>query len=118
MSEGMQLATVCHTKMDGEHAALRVWVSFAVKSVLGRSLRDIFRVEVMGELAAKFQKMEDRCSWLQWPITRVCDLLLGPPPDRARLVDHLDEAVKQLRVELAAWQEADAELEALRTSAE
>jgi hypothetical protein len=118
MSEGMQLATVCHTKMDGEHAALRVAVSFAVKSVLGRSLRDIFRVEVMGELAAKFQKMEDRRSWLQWPITRVCDLLLGPPPDRARLVDHLDEAVKQLRVELAAWREADAELEALRTSAE
>jgi hypothetical protein len=49
---------------------------------------------------------------------RICDLLLGPPPGQAQLVDHLDEAVGQLRVKLAAWWEADAELEALRTSTE
>jgi hypothetical protein len=36
------------------------------------------------------------------------------PPGRVRLVDHLDEAIGQLRVELAARWEADAELEALR----
>jgi hypothetical protein len=33
------------------------------------------------------------------------------------LADHLDEAVGQLRVELDEWREADAELEALQTSA-
>jgi hypothetical protein len=33
------------------------------------------------------------------------------------MADHLDEGTEQLRMELAAWQEADAELEALRTSA-
>jgi hypothetical protein len=44
---------------------------------------------------------------------RICDLLLGPPPSRARLVDHLYEATGQRRVELAAWREVDAELEAL-----
>jgi hypothetical protein len=48
---------------------------------------------------------------------RIYDLLLGPPAGRARLADHLDEAVGQLRVELVARWEADAELEALWTSA-
>jgi hypothetical protein len=65
----------------------------------------------------KFQKMEDRCSRLERPTMRIYDLLLGPPAGRARLADHLDEVVRQLRVELVAWWEADAELEALRTSA-
>jgi hypothetical protein len=48
---------------------------------------------------------------------RICDLLLGPPPDRARLADRMDEAVGQLRVELAAWREIDVELYVLRTLA-
>jgi hypothetical protein len=39
------------------------------------------------------------------------------PLGRVRLVDHLDEDIRQLRVELAARWEADAELEALRPSA-
>jgi hypothetical protein len=65
----------------------------------------------------KFQKMEDRCSRLERPTMRIYDLLLGPPAGRARLADHLDEVVGQLRVELVAWWEVDAELEALRTSA-
>jgi hypothetical protein len=47
---------------------------------------------------------------------RICDLLLGPPSDRARLVNHMDEATEQLRLELATWWEADAWLEARRTS--
>jgi hypothetical protein len=46
---------------------------------------------------------------------RSYDLLLGPLTGRARLVDHLDEATGQLRVELAARQEVDVELEALQT---
>jgi hypothetical protein len=61
--------------------------------------------------------MEDRRSWLERPTMRIYDLLLGPPAGRARLADHLDEAVGQLRVELVARWEADAELEALWTSA-
>jgi hypothetical protein len=40
--------------MEGELATLRPVVSFAVKSVLGRSPSDTFRVEVVGELAVKF----------------------------------------------------------------
>jgi hypothetical protein len=48
---------------------------------------------------------------------RICDQLLGLPSGRASLTDRLDEAAGQLRVELAAQQEADAELEALRTAA-
>jgi hypothetical protein len=47
---------------------------------------------------------------------RICDLLLGPPSGRARLVNHMDEATEQLRLELATWWEADAWLEARRTS--
>jgi hypothetical protein len=53
--------------------------------------------------------------WLEWHSVRICDLLLGPPPDRAQLADHLDEAVGQLSVELAARWEVDTDLEALRT---
>jgi hypothetical protein len=44
-------------------------------------------------------------------------LLLGPPPSQASLTNHLDEAIGQLGVELAAWWEVDTELEVLWTSA-
>jgi hypothetical protein len=53
--------------------------------------------------------------WLERPAVRICDLLLGPPPDRARLADHLDEATGQLRVKLATRLEVDTKLEALQT---
>jgi hypothetical protein len=46
-------------------------VSSAVESVLGHLPSDTFL-----ELAAEFQKMEDRHSWLTM---RIYDLLLGPP---------------------------------------
>jgi hypothetical protein len=49
-----------------------------------------FRVEVVSELAAEFQKMEDRCSWLE------------QPPSQVRPADRLDKATGQLRGELAA----------------
>jgi hypothetical protein len=96
---------------------LHATVSSAAESMLGHSPSDTFCVEVLGELAAEFQKMEDRCSRLEWPVMRICDLLLRPPIGRARLVDRLDEATGQLRVELDTRWEAAAELEALRTSA-
>jgi hypothetical protein len=56
-------------------------------------------------------------SILEWPATRIRDHLFGPPPDQAWLADRLDEAVEQLREELAAWWEVEAELVALWSSA-
>jgi hypothetical protein len=47
-------------------------VSSAAKSVLGRSPSDIFRVAVVGELAAEFQKMEERRTRLERPAVRIC----------------------------------------------
>jgi hypothetical protein len=46
-----------------------------------------------------------------------CDLLLGPPLGQARMADRLDEAVGQLRAELAVRWEVDAKLETLWTLA-
>jgi uncharacterized protein CbrC (UPF0167 family) len=69
---------------------------------LGHSPNDTFRVEVVGELIAEFQKLEERCSQFEWPATRICDLLLGTPPGRAQLAERLDEATGQRGVELAA----------------
>jgi hypothetical protein len=43
----------------------------------------------------------------------ICNLLLGPLPNRARLVDRPNKATGQLRADLVAQQEVDAELEAL-----
>jgi hypothetical protein len=117
LPEGMRFATLRNTEMAGELVVLHATVSSAAESMLGHSPSDTFCVEVLGELAAEFQKMEDRCSRLEWPVMRICDLLLGPPIGWARLVDRLDEATRQLRVELATRWEANAELEALRTSA-
>jgi hypothetical protein len=72
--------------------------------------------KVVGELAAEFQKMEDWHSRLERQAARTCDLLLGPPPARAQLTNCLDEVTMHLRVELAAWWEADVEMEKLQTS--
>jgi hypothetical protein len=69
----------------------------------------------VGELVAEFQYLEER--WLEQPGMRICNLLLGPPPSRARLADRLDNAIGQRGVELAARREADVELEAQLTSA-
>jgi hypothetical protein len=56
----MRLAALYHTEMAGELAALRAVVSSTVELMLGRSPGDTFHVEVMGELATEFQKMEDQ----------------------------------------------------------
>jgi hypothetical protein len=108
----MRLAALHHTEMAGKLVMPQAMVSTIVESVFGRSPCDTFYMEVVSEVAAEFQKMENRSSRLERPTARICDLLLGPPPDWAQLVDHLDEVMGQLRVELAAWWEADAELEA------
>jgi hypothetical protein len=41
---------------------------------------------------------------------KICDLILGPPTGRVRLVDHLEEAVERPQVEQV---EADTELEGM-----
>jgi hypothetical protein len=64
LSEGTRLAALLHSKMAKELAMLRAMVSSTMESVHGRSPNDAFRVEVVGELAAEFQKIEDRRSRL------------------------------------------------------
>jgi hypothetical protein len=92
-------------------------VSSVVESTLGRSPKEIFHVEVVGELIAEFQRLEEQRSWLERPAARIWDLLLGPPPGWVWLADHLDEVAWQLRAELVARREADVEQEALWTLA-
>jgi hypothetical protein len=48
---------------------------------------------------------------------RVCYLILVPPSGQAQLADQLEAATGWLGVEQATGREADAELEALRSSA-
>jgi hypothetical protein len=93
-------------------ATLR-WPEFT----LVRSPNETFRVEVVDELVAKFQKLDERCSWYEQPSMRIYDLLIGPPSSWSRLAGRLDKATEQLGVELATWREVNAELEALRALA-
>jgi hypothetical protein len=80
LSEGMRLATLRYTEMARELAMLWSVVSSVVESTLGRSPNEIFHVEVVGELIAEFQRLEEQRSWLERPAARIWDLLLGPPP--------------------------------------
>jgi hypothetical protein len=102
LSKGMRLTAIHHTKIARELATLWAAVPTTVESVLGHSPSDTYRVEVVDEMAAEFEKMEDRHSRLEWPAARIYDLVLGTPPGRAWLADLLDEAAGHLRVELAA----------------
>jgi hypothetical protein len=116
LSEGMRLAALRHTDMAEELATFLVVVSSTAELVLGRSPNKTAHPKVVSELATKFQNVEGHRSELKWHAARICDLLLGPQPDRAWLADLLDEVVGQLSEELAAWREVEAELEALRSS--
>jgi hypothetical protein len=113
----MRLAVLCHTEMTGELVTLWAAVSSTTESVLGRSPNDIFHMEGVGELAAEFQKVEERCLWRERLGARICDLLLRPPSGQARLANHMHKIARQLRADLAAWHEVDVELEALQTLA-
>jgi hypothetical protein len=62
---------------------LRAVVSSAVKLALGHSPDEIYCVEVVGMLVARFKRLEEQCSRLERPATRICILLLGPLPGRA-----------------------------------
>jgi hypothetical protein len=52
----MRLAALRHTEMVGVVAVLRAAVSTATELVLGRSPNNTFRMEVVDELPAEFQK--------------------------------------------------------------
>jgi hypothetical protein len=90
----MRIAALHHTEMVEELAMLWMTVSSTVEFVLGRSLDETFRVEVVDELVAKFWKLEEWCSRLERSGVRIYDLLLGPPSGRARLADYLYEAAR------------------------
>jgi hypothetical protein len=57
LSEGTWIAALRHTEMVGELPALRTVVSSVVEFTLGRSPDEIFRVEVVDKLVAKFWKL-------------------------------------------------------------
>jgi hypothetical protein len=83
LSEGVRLATLCHTEMAIELTALWPAVSSSIESVLGHSPNDTFRVEVVGKLVGEFQKLEEWRSWLERSAVKIYVLLLGPPLGRA-----------------------------------
>jgi hypothetical protein len=56
----MKLASLCHTEIARELATLRAAVSSATEFELGRSPNKSFRVEVVDELIAKFQKQHKK----------------------------------------------------------
>jgi hypothetical protein len=63
LSKGMRIGALYHTVMARELVALRAAVSSIVELALGCSLDETFRVEVVGELVAKFWKLE--VSWCE-----------------------------------------------------
>jgi hypothetical protein len=111
-------AALPYTEMVRELTTFWVVVSSVMESMLGRSSSDTTHMEVLGELVTEFQKEEGRHSRFERPTTRIYNPFLGPPPGWACLVDHLNEAARQIRVELAAWWEKDVELVTLWCSTE
>jgi hypothetical protein len=85
--------------------------------VLGRLPNETSRVEVTNKLVAKFHRREELFSCLEGHGTRICELLLGPPPSQARWTDCLVDAAGQLEAKLTAWRLVDAKLGSLQTSA-
>jgi hypothetical protein len=65
LSKGLWIVALRHTKMAREHAVLRAAAFYATESMLGRSPNEIFHMQVVGELVAKFQRLEERRSRLE-----------------------------------------------------
>jgi hypothetical protein len=76
--ERMRVAAIHHIEMVGELAALQVAMTSIVELVLGCSPDETFRVEIVDEMVAQFQKLEELCSRLERPDVRICDLLGRP----------------------------------------
>jgi hypothetical protein len=113
----MWATAIHHIDMAGELDVLQKVVTSTVELVLGHSPDEAFGVEIMDELVAQFQKLEEPCSWLEQLDTRICDLLLRPAPDQARWANRLDETTGWLEVELTTRRLVDTKLEAVRTLA-
>jgi hypothetical protein len=92
-----------HTAMAGALTALRAAVSSTVELVLGCSPNDTFCMEVVGVLVAEFQKLEERCSRLERPVVRICNLLLDPPPGQTRPPDSLRQSWLHGRRRMQSW---------------
>jgi hypothetical protein len=58
-------AALHHTEMVREVTALQVGVSSTAELVLGHLPGEMSRVDVVNELVAKFQRLEELCSWLE-----------------------------------------------------
>jgi hypothetical protein len=58
----MQLATLRHTEMVEQFVTFQALLTSAAVSMLGCSPSDTSRVELVGELVTKFQKVEGRRS--------------------------------------------------------
>jgi hypothetical protein len=97
----MWAAALRHARLVGELTTLWAAVSSAVELVLGRSSGETCWVEVMNELTANFQMLEEYCSRLKGPGARICGQLLRPPTSQAQWADHVDEATGRHEVELA-----------------
>jgi hypothetical protein len=97
----MRAAALHHAEVAEELTALRAAVSSVTELVLGGSPGETSCVEVMNEVTANFQELEELWSLLRGPGARICILLLGPSPDQARWADRLEEAAGQLEVAMA-----------------
>jgi hypothetical protein len=86
----MWATTLRHAMVIRELAARQAVVTSAMERVLRRSPDETSRVDVMNELTAKIQKLEELCSWLKGLGVRIYDLLLGPLPGQAQWADHLE----------------------------
>jgi hypothetical protein len=95
----MHITALHDAETTRELAVLQVVASFAMELALGCSPDETLQVEVVGELVAEFQKLEEWHSLLERPDKRIYDLLLGPPPSRAGLADHLDDTARKLGAE-------------------
>jgi hypothetical protein len=117
LSTRMRAAALCHAGVVRELAVLRATVSSAADLVLGHSPDETSRVEVMTKLTTNFRRLEELCSQLEGPSTRICGLLLGGPPGKAQWPDHLDEATGRLEADFAERRQVSIKLVALQTSA-
>jgi hypothetical protein len=69
--------------------------------VPGRLPGKTSQMEVVNELVAKFQRLEELFSQLEGLGMRICTLLVRPLTSQARWADHLDEASRRLEAEMA-----------------
>jgi hypothetical protein len=88
----MQAAALNYAGAVRELITLRAAMSSATELVLGRSPGETSRVEVMNELTAKFQELEELSSRPNGSRARIYSLILVPSPSQARWADLLEEA--------------------------